>query len=364
MHTEPSDDGLAASLDQLWSAFDDVANFPGDIPQRSAALEQASAVADQFRFMDSQIRVLHSTAVVDEAHALVSQVNDLATEVASLNQAIRPLVLSGASPHDLLDQRDLAVAELAELVGARVEGRDDGTVDVFVGGSTLVTNDRTVELEALEVPDPGLTDVGVQRLAFSWVGGGEVTPTGGTAAGLLSVANSTIPDAIRDLDAVAASLVTEVNTIHAAGQDLDLNTGWNFFDPAGVTAATLAVSADVAGQPRRISAAEVGAGEWDATTAQQLSGLRDLAGGPDEGYTELVGRLGVQVGSMNARSAAQGSVLQRVDEARLSARSVNIDEEMIDMVAAQRGYEASARVITAVDELLDILVNRLGLVGR
>ena len=57
-------------------------------------------------------------------------------------------------------------------------------------------------------------------------------------------------------------------------------------------------------------------------------------------------------------------MLQRVDEARLSARAVNLDEEMIDMVAAQRAYEASARVINAVDEMLDILVNRLGLVGR
>lgn len=56
--------------------------------------------------------------------------------------------------------------------------------------------------------------------------------------------------------------------------------------------------------------------------------------------------------------------MQRVDEARLAARSVNIDEEMIDLVAAQRAYEASARMINAVDEMLDILVNRLGLVGR
>ena len=57
-------------------------------------------------------------------------------------------------------------------------------------------------------------------------------------------------------------------------------------------------------------------------------------------------------------------MLQRVDDARLGARSVNIDEEMIDMVGAQRAYEASARVINAVDEILDVIVNRLGLVGR
>ena len=65
-----------------------------------------------------------------------------------------------------------------------------------------------------------------------------------------------------------------------------------------------------------------------------------------------------------ARASAQQSVLQRIDEARLAARAVNIDEEMVDLVSAQRAYEASSRVINSIDEMLDILVNRLGLVGR
>ena len=191
-------------------------------------------------------------------------------------------------------------------------------------------------------------------------------PTGGEAAGLLTVANSRrSPTPSASLDAVAArAWSAEVNTIHAAGQDLDGDTGWNFFDPAGTTAASISLSADVVGQPRRIAAGQVGAGAWDAGVAQQLAGLRELDGGPDDAYAELVGSLGVKVGSTRARATAQSSVLQRVDEARLAARGVNIDEEMIDLVSAQRAYEASARVVNAVDEMLDVLVNRLGLVGR
>ncbi|MCP3974822.1 MAG: flagellar hook-associated protein FlgK, partial [bacterium] len=141
-------------------------------------------------------------------------------------------------------------------------------------------------------------------------------------------------------------------------------TGWNFFDPAGTTAAALALSADVDDQPRHLAAAAVGSGQLDASAAQQLAGLRDVSGGAADQYAELVGGLGVLVSSTRARASAQTSVLQRVDEARLSARSVSLDEEMIDMVAAQRAYEASARIINAVDEMLDVLVNRLGLVGR
>ncbi len=361
--TEPSEDGLSASLDRLWSAFDEVANHPGEIPQRTAALEQASATVGQFAFMDEQIRALHTTAT-EEGEAVAARVNDLATEVAALNDALRPLVLSNASANDLFDQRDVALGELADLVGARVEARDDGTVDVYVGGSTLVHSSRNVELEADTVIDAGLADVGVQRLVFRWVGGGEVTPAGGKAAGLLEMANSGIPDAIRALDGIAAGMVASVNAIHVAGQDLDGATGWNFFDPAGTTAAALALSADVDDQPRHLAAAAVGSGQLDASAAQQLAGLRDVSGGAADQYAELVGGLGVLVSSTRARASAQTSVLQRVDEARLSARSVSLDEEMIDMVAAQRAYEASARIINAVDEMLDVLVNRLGLVGR
>jgi len=301
---------------------------------------------------------------VQDAGVLVARVNDLANEVAALNNAIRPLMLSKASPNDLLDKRDLALGELADLVGARTETRDDHTVDVFIGGSTLVAGDRAIELRAEEQPDPGLADAGVKRLVFTSAGGGEVVPRSGEAAGLSEVANTLIPDAIRALDGIANSLVTDVNALHVTGQDLDLATGWNFFDPAGVTASTIAISGDVAGQPRRIAAGEAGAGEWDATIAQEIARLREAPGGADDEYSQLVGALGVQVGSARARATAQSAALQRIDEARLSAKSVNIDEEMIDMIGAQRAYEASARVINAVDELLDLLVNRLGLVGR
>lgn len=363
VHTEPSDNGLAATLDTLWSSFDDLANHPGEIPQRTAVLEQAEATIDQFRFMDDQIRTLRQTAV-GEAEALVTQVNDLATEVAALNDSLRPLLLSGASPNDLLDQRDLALGKLSELVGARVQNRDDGSVDVYVGGRSLVSGSRTVELQSETVVDPALADVNVKRLAFRLDGGGEVFPTGGQAAGLVEMANTAIPDAIRGLDRVVDSFVTSVNSLHTTGQDLDGATGWNFFDPTGTTAASIAMSADVVDQPRRVAIATVGAGQLDVAVGQQIAALRDEVGGPDDVYSELVGGLGVKVGSARSRAAAQESVMQRVDEARLAARSVNIDEEMIDLVAAQRAYEASARMINAVDEMLDILVNRLGLVGR
>ena len=52
------------------------------------------------------------------------------------------------------------------------------------------------------------------------------------------------------------------------------------------------------------------------------------------------------------------------DLSRKSVSGVNLDEEMTNLVAAQRAYQASARLMTAVDEMLDTLISHTGLVGR
>ncbi len=69
------------------------------------------------------------------------------------------------------------------------------------------------------------------------------------------------------------------------------------------------------------------------------------------------------MGSTNsAETAALAS--GRADEALQSEVGVSLDEELADLVAAQRAYEASARMISTIDGMLDTLINRTGLVGR
>jgi flagellar hook-associated protein 1 FlgK len=43
---------------------------------------------------------------------------------------------------------------------------------------------------------------------------------------------------------------------------------------------------------------------------------------------------------------------------------VNLDEEMTNMLQFQHGYQAAGRLVTAIDEMLDTLINKTGLVGR
>ena len=81
-------------------------------------------------------------------------------------------------------------------------------------------------------------------------------------------------------------------------------------------------------------------------------------------YNALVAELGVQ-GQEAERMVENQTVLTAgIDNRRLAVSGVSLDEEMVNMIRFQQAYNASARLITAVDEMLEVLISRTGLVGR
>jgi flagellar hook-associated protein 1 FlgK len=56
-----------------------------------------------------------------------------------------------------------------------------------------------------------------------------------------------------------------------------------------------------------------------------------------------------------------------LDQAKIQQQSVSgvsLDEEMTDMIKFQQAYNAAARVMTAMDEMLNVLISQTGVVGR
>jgi flagellar hook-associated protein 1 len=58
------------------------------------------------------------------------------------------------------------------------------------------------------------------------------------------------------------------------------------------------------------------------------------------------------------------AISQNTDGARQSVSGVSLDEEMANMLMYQRAYEGAGRMMTAIDQMLDTLINRTGQVGR
>lgn len=348
---EPGDHGVAAALTAFKQGWHDVANNPGDGASRSQLLARAetlrSAVAAQDRAVTTEWADQRTRLSV-----LSDEVNQVASQLADLNEGLRSASVAGTDAGVLLDQRDMLTLRLSELVGSKVRVNPDTTVDVTVGqppGQPLVTGNVSSTVAVSGSADlDGAAGSPVQIT----VGGAAVSPGDGAMGGVLAVLSSDLPAYRAKLDAFVVSLTQQVNDQHKLGNDLGGVAGLDLF--SGSTASTFQV--DIT-DPAKLAAAATGRGSLDASNATQLAGL-DLGAGA---YRELVTGFGVDVATAVQTAANQAVLVAQVDGSREALSGISIDEEMVNLLAAQRGYEGAARVLTAVDSMLDTLINRTGL---
>lgn len=359
---EPGDAGVAAALTAFQQGWADVANNPADGAARSQLLGRATTLAVA---LNTQARSV-STEWADQRarlDATVSEVNGLAADLAKVNESIRSAEVSGTDAGLLLDKRDQITLRLAELVGATSTLGSDGVHRVEVDGATLVegrsAGSITVTGESTYSPTaPGSVTLTVTDPAGATTA---VTPSGGNVGGQLDLLKVTLPDYLSRLDTFAAAMADRVNLQHAAGFDLQdpAQKGVDIFvgDVTGITAASLRVAALA---PEQLAAASsptpTGGPTLDGSNADALA-TADLGGGD---YRRLVTTFGAEVASARQLAESQAVLTGQVEAAREAISGINIDEEMVNLLAAQRAYEGAARVMTTLDSVLDTLINRTG----
>lgn len=344
---EPGDNGVAAALTAFKQGWHDVANNPGDVASRSQLLARAetlrSAIATQDRAVTTEWADQRTRLDV-----LGTEVNQVASQLAKLNDGLRSASVSGTDAGVLLDQRDALTLRLAELTGSKVTLNADTTVDVTLAGQALVTGNTA---NPVVVSGSSTLDGAATSPVTLTLNGIAITPTAGEVGGALTVLTQDLPGYRAGLDAFVATLAGAVNTQHQAGKDLTGSPGGPFF--TGTTAATLAVAV---GSTDAIAAADPTKGDLDNGNAIALGGL-DL-GAAD--YRDLITSFGVVVSTATQGAANQAVVAAQVDGSREALSGISVDEEMVNLLAAQRGYEGAARVLTAMDSVLDTLINRTG----
>jgi flagellar hook-associated protein 1 FlgK len=361
---EPSDNGLSASLSDFWSAWQNVSSQPTDDSIRGVLLQEAQSLVTRISQTATAVESTWSNVRSDLVDS-ISEVNGLAVRFADLNKQITTLAAAGGSTNELLDEQARLGAELAGLTGSTLRRHPDGSADVILGGNALVTADTARRLVVTGTLIPGT--VGSDPVTVEWEhhAGVAVEIGGGEVAGRLDALSATGPlrSQLDALDAVATSLATKVNALHQTGATRAGVTNLGFFSFAtGVPAAhgltVVPASVDA------IAAATPSTGGAGGQVADSIADLRDAADGPDALWNKYVVALGTASRAATSRStladqAAAGAVANLQSEA-----GVDIDEETISLMTYQHAYQGAARVMTAVDEMLDTLINRMGLVGR
>jgi len=351
---EPSPNGLQAKLDAFWSGFSDIARDPSNRAARIAVLAQANDIASWMYGASAELTDIASTHRKDLS-SLITTVNGQAEEVARLNNAISQSVPDTSAMNALIDQRAALAEQIAKAVGGVYTLNAANMMSISLGGGMLVSPTSHRDLQVA-------TGGGTTSVQFADTGG-TATITSGAAAAHLTTINTTVEDWRDTLDTVAAALASKVNAVHTTGYDLSGTIGGTFF--TGTTADTLAVAIT---DGTRIAASAIaptgGVASLDGSKADALAQLATSTAGPDEKYQGLVVDLGMDVKAAEQAAESQKAMAFSLTSQINVESGVSIDEEMTNLLAYQRAYEAASRLLTTIDSVLEILINRTGLVGR
>jgi flagellar hook-associated protein 1 FlgK len=365
---EPAKTALSGQLSSMWSAWNDVVNGSDKESARGVLLERSAAVVNQVSTLYKAAETQWNQALTT-TNSLVTQVNTTAQNLADLNDKILAITNAGGSANELMDQRDLLITQLSGLVGASARVQENGTVDVLVGGNALV-NGSKANLLAVSTDSPttfaGAT--GGDSVSIVWQRTGSTASLeGGTVAGLLTVLapadkGGMLTQAAASYDTLAKTIADQVNALHTTGFTTDGTPGTAFFtyDPTK-PAQSLAVAIT---DTDDIAIAGAGLGGYDGSVGEKIAALGTASNGPDALWSAAVVQLGVRTASASSRATVAEAARGTAEAQVLSQTSVDTDEESVNMLAYQRAYQGAARVMTAIDEMLDTLINRTGVVGR
>ena len=361
--------GLSAAIGKLWGAAEEWANDPNDPAARRQVLTELDGIAATFRATANAWDQL-GTDTAARRDVVIGQANDTLTTLADFNRRLANADPKRVGP-DLLDQRDMLVDEVARLTGATARYETNGTVTMTLGGETLLSFPDGMNPVSLSDDGTALQIGGVDLAAGTM---------SGEIGGLHRTLNDDLPAWRTTLDGLATTFATAINDLNEGGRRIDGTAGEPLFafdvDPDGPGAARSLnlVTTDIAALAA--AGGEVGDPDpaaFDGTNARLFADLRtadlldadgDPAGTIESQLSDLITGLAGSVRSTRAAADAASGVATGAKLARDSQHGVSIDEEMVGLVRYQRALEANARVMTTVDQALDTLVNRVGIVGR
>ena len=329
--------GFEASLEAL-------ASDPTNPSLRSSALENARTLARSFNLAAGALDAVREGLQFDAA-ASVNDVNVYAEELARINLRLARAQNGSSDQSSLLDQRDLMLQKLSEHADITVTIASNYTVEVRLGSGgavPLVQGGNAAQLASTTAPDG--------TLSFS-VGGSPVTLSGGDLAGtaqaLVHVRDSSIA-----LDAIAAELVTTVNSIQTGGTALDGSAGQPMFSGASASdiAVTLASASGIATAP-----AGAPAGSRDATN---LTALRTAlsANGIASDTNNLLFDISSKVSGRSTTRDALVTIAASAKLALASQAGVDLDQEAVNLVRYQQAFQASGRAMQIATELFDTIL--------
>jgi flagellar hook-associated protein 1 len=344
--------GLQNVISQFFNSFQQLSTNPTDTTLRQAVVTAGQNLATAFNQASAslgQIRTSLDQSVVQD----VTQVNQLTSQIAALNPQVAAAQATGQSTGSLVDQRNQLISQLSGLVDTSVIDAGNGNVTISTAdGAPLVVGNQSFALTTQPDAETGTEHVFSQ--------GTDITESiqSGDLAGLIQARDQGVAGTQTNLDNLAASIISSVNSQQAAGVDLSGNPGAAFF--TGSLGSNIAVANNFL--PSQIAAA-TSDGTSSNGNAVALANLQNapspIINGQDpvDFYSNLVAGIGNQVSTATAQQTAVGLVVTQLQNQRDNISGVSLDEEAANLQMYQNAYNASAQVVAAINTLTQTTIN-------
>ncbi|HED2611018.1 TPA: flagellar hook-associated protein FlgK [Citrobacter koseri] len=223
---------ISTSLQGFFTSLQTLVSNAEDPAARQALIGKADGLVNQFKTTDQYLRDQDKQVNIAIGSS-VEQINNYAKQIASLNDQISRLtgVGAGASPNDLLDQRDQLVSELNQIVGVEVSVQDGGTYNLtMANGYTLVQGSSARQLAAVpSSADPSRTTVAYVDATAGNVEIPEKLLNSGSLGGLLTFRSQDLDQTRNTLNQLALAFAEAFNAQHKQGYDANGDQGEDFF---------------------------------------------------------------------------------------------------------------------------------------
>jgi flagellar hook-associated protein 1 FlgK len=346
-----STSGISSAMNGLFNSFSQLSVNPNDTVSRQAVLDQASMVASSFQHTAAGLGSA-SSAIDDETRSAVSAVNRISGQIAQINSQQHSAVLGADAGVDA--SLNASLEELSQYVDFKALQQPDGSVTVYMGGQTpLVMGNSSMPLQAdFSSPQTKILDAT----------GKDVTSQiqSGKLGGMLQTKNTALPSFMADLNTLAQSFADHVNTSLAQGIDQSgaaPTTDLFSYNLTSGAASSMSVNALT---PDQIAAAlpEAPSGNGNALNLAQLVNAKPVNGYSfAQYYGAAAGRVGRELSNATDDTITNQQLLAQAQTMRSNLSSVSLDEEASHLIAFQRAYQATSKLLSVLNDLTATVIN-------
>lgn len=390
--------GLSWGIKQMYSALED---FASNVNVGGDASIFAESVKNITTLLNHISRTLTDTADTYkmELQSEVNDANTMLTKVADLNKQISEMMSTNGytnqyGPNELIDKRNVLLDQLSSFGKLVVSNNADGSVNVTMNGHMCIegknadkinyheNSNGTVSLTWKSDGTASDTDYGTLKASTEILNGRGNNISSGTettirgfqyyedyldtfAGKLAEILNNTLPET-KDAD---GNVLTYKKLV---GESDYSNGKISVYTDKYVTAKNIAISDDLAENPSYIIYDKNSSenaymvellGKLSINTQTFSNGVETFTGTFQDYIADYVGKLGSDVQYASSRYESCNKYSEQLLNERDGISGVSETEETISMLTHNKAFQAAAKVMTAMDELLDVIVNQIGALG-